>query len=178
MKKGRSIFLNKVKKIRMILMDIDGVLTNGQITILNSGEEVKSWNVKDRFGFMLVQGSHDIHVGWISGRRSAEVKKRAKEFNIDILFLEEKDKFRALQLVLKKFPFKRENVAYIGDDLLDLPVLRVVGFSVCPRNAAVDVKREVDFITKSRGGEGVFREVLEIILRAKGKWKKIISKYR
>ena len=177
MKQTTSVLMNKAKKIRVFLMDVDGVLTGGQIIILRSGEEVKIWNVKDRFAFMIAGSMKNIITGWISGRGSAEIRKRARELNIDELFVNQSDKTKALESVIKKYRLKPESVLYIGDDILDLTLFPMVGLSVCPRDAASDVRKEADFITKAKGGEGVFREVLELILRTQGKWKQVVKGY-
>lgn len=159
-------------------MDIDGVLTRGEIVVLNSGEEIKFWNVKDRFGFALTQKSGSgLKFVWITGRESKEVERQAKEITIDALYQNCKDKLFAFKDVLKKFSVKQDEVAYIGDDLMDLPVLKRVGFSVCPNNAPEELKKIVDYVSPLPGGCGVLREVVEIILKSKGLWHKTVREY-
>jgi len=170
--------LEKAKKIKLIGMDIDGVLTGGEIVVLNSGEEVKFWNVKDRFGFALAHKSGSgLKFVWITGRESKEVERQAKEIGIDAVYQNCQDKLSAFKEVLKNFSLKQEGVAYIGDDLMDLPVLKRVGFSICPNDAPEELKKIVDHISPFPGGGGVFREVIEIVLKAKNLWRKTVCEY-
>lgn len=170
--------LEKAKKIKLVGMDIDGVLTGGEIVVLNSGEEVKFWNVKDRFGFALARKSGSgIKFVWITGRESKETERQAKEIGIDCIYQNCHDKLAAYKEILKNFSLKQDEVAYIGDDLMDLPVLKRVGFSVCPNDAPEELKKIVDYISPFFGGKGVFRDLIEIVLKAKGLWRKTVSEY-
>jgi 3-deoxy-D-manno-octulosonate 8-phosphate phosphatase (KDO 8-P phosphatase) len=173
-----SALSSRAKKIRLIGMDIDGVLTDGGVTVLNSGEEVKSWHVRDRFGFVLARESgFPFRFAWISGRRSRSVTRAAKELKVDALALGERDKAGAYADIKKKLGAKDDETAFIGDDLMDLPVLRRVGLSCCPRDASEEIRRRVHYVTRVPGGRGVFREVMELILKSRGLWKGLVERY-
>ncbi|MFH1369271.1 MAG: HAD hydrolase family protein [Elusimicrobiota bacterium] len=161
------------RKIKLIAMDIDGVLTAGEMIILNSGEEIKIWDVKDRLGFHLIRRSGaDIKFAWITGRGCEQVEKRANEIGIDFLYQECMNKMDAVMEIMNKTGLKPGEIAYIGDDLVDVPVLKNVGLAVCPSDAPAELKREADYVSKIAGGRGVFREIAEIVLKSQGYWKK------
>jgi 3-deoxy-D-manno-octulosonate 8-phosphate phosphatase (KDO 8-P phosphatase) len=166
------------KKIKLIGMDIDGVLTGGEIIVLDSNEEIKIWNVKDRFGFHLMHRSGaNIPFAWITGRESKQVSDRAKEIGIQALYQNCMSKQKAMQEILSRFNLKPEEAAFLGDDLVDVPVLRFVGLSVCPADAPEEVKKEVDYISPYPGGKGVLREVVELVLKSQGFWEKATEGY-
>jgi 3-deoxy-D-manno-octulosonate 8-phosphate phosphatase (KDO 8-P phosphatase) len=167
----------KAKNIKMIGMDIDGVLTPGDIVIMESGEEIKSWNVKDRLGFSLARRAGNLKFAWISGRGCKQVEDRAKELKIEAVRLKRMDKNEAFLEILKEFKLKPENFAYIGDDLIDIPVLKRAGLSFCPKDAPEEVKQTVDYVTRAEGGQGVLREVVEIILKLQEKWEEVTREY-
>jgi len=167
----------KAKNIQMIGMDVDGVLTPGDIVIMESGEEIKSWNVKDRMGFNLARRIGNLKFAWISGRGCRQVEERAEELGIEAVSLKRMDKIQAFKEILRKFNLREENFAYIGDDLIDIPVLKEAGLSFCPKDAPEEVKQIVDYVTKAEGGRGVLREVVELILKSQGKWKETIRDY-
>jgi len=167
----------KAKNIEMIGMDVDGVLTRGDIVIMESGEEIKSWNVKDRLGFNLARRTGNLKFAWISGRGCKQVEERAKELKIEAVRLKRMDKNEAFEEILKEFKLKAENFAYIGDDLIDIPVLKKAGLSFCPKDAPEEVKQIVDYVTKAEGGQGVLREVIEMILKLQEKWEEATREY-
>ena len=161
-------------------MDVDGVLTKGELIILDDENkiELKIWNIKDRFAYaMLRKADIELKLGWISGRGCKELETRARELKIDFFYQNVKNKLEVYNQILKQTGYKNEEVAYIGDDWLDLPILKRVGFSVCPKDAVEEVKRCVDYISKYNGGCGVFREVVEMILKAKNKYKTVLAIY-
>lgn len=163
----------RAKRIRLLAMDVDGVLTGGEIIILNSGEEVKIWSVKDRMGFAILRRSQlPIKLAWITARKSLQVQKRAREIGIHFLFQKCEDKWKAIQRCIKKLGITAQEVAYIGDDLVDVPVLRRVGLAVCPPESPMEVKQFSHYQTKIAAGKGVVREVIEILIRSQGAWKK------
>ena len=169
--------LKKAKKINLIGMDIDGVLTAGELIILNSNEEIKIWNIKDRFAYTMLQKcSIPIKLAWISGRNSKQVKIRAKELKIDYVFLGITNKLECFNKIVND-GYKPEEIAYIGDDWLDIPILKRAGLSICPKDATEEVKKIVDYISKYDGGKGVFRETVEIILKAKNIYNRIFNGY-
>jgi len=177
MKIPKSI-INKAKKIKLIAMDVDGVLTNGEIIIFDSGGETKIWNVKDRLAFHLVQRSGSgIKLAWITGRASKQVSDRAKEIGIDEFYQGVMYKKPAIQEILKKYSLKPEEAAFIGDDLIDIPVLSMVGLAICPKDAPEEVKKAVDYISPYCGGKGVLREAVEAVLKTRGFWKAAVKGY-
>jgi len=170
--------ISKAKKIKLIAMDVDGVLTGGEILIFDSGGEIKIWNVKDRLAFHLVQRSGaDIKFAWITGRSSRQVSDRAKEIGIDEFYQGCMHKRKAMDEILKKHSLKPDQAVYIGDDLIDIPVLKVAGLSVCPNDAPEEVKKEVDYVSPLAGGRGVLREIVEAVLKARGLWKAAVKVY-
>lgn len=177
MKKYTKQLLNTASKIKLIATDIDGVLTAGEVIVLESGEEVKMWYVRDRQGLhTLKQNLPNIKTAWITGRKSKQVEIRAKEQKIDYLIQECKDKMKAILDIANKLSIGLSEIAYIGDDIIDLSVLRKVGLSVCPKDAVIEVKKVSKYISQYDGGKGVFREVCEILLKANNKWDEIVSK--
>lgn len=173
-----SEILKRAKKIKLLAMDIDGVLTGGEIIILPSGEEVKIWSVKDRMGFALVKNSKPLlKLAWITARKSREVKIRAKELGIDFLYQGCHHKWTALSECAAKQNIKPEEIAYIGDDLIDLPALKKVGFAACPPESPDILKKYCHYQTITSSGKGVFREVAEIILQAQGSWESLMKRF-
>jgi len=169
---------SKAKKVRLIATDVDGVLTDGSIIIRQSGEEVKTWNVKDGLGLYLAKRSGDgIKFAWITGRKSRQVKERAKDMGIDILVQDCMKKRDAMEKIIKKLKITPEEVIYIGDDLVDIPVFRYVGLSACPKDAPMEVKREATFTASCDGGKGILREIVELVLKSRGLWEKATRGY-
>lgn len=170
--------VRRAKKIKLFAMDVDGVLTDGSIIILNSGEEVKFWNVRDRIGFfMLNRSGADFKLAWITGRESPQVETRAHELHVHSLYQKSEDKGKALNEILRRFNLKPEEVLFIGDDLVDLPALKIAGLSVCPSDAADTVKAACHWVTKFPGGRGVFRETVDVVLKAQGLWSAVIHQF-
>ncbi len=166
----------KLAKIKLLLLDVDGVLTDGRITYDNCGNELKSFDVKDGHGLKMLQRA-GIRVGIITGRSSEVVQRRAKELGIDILYQGALRKLDPYQEILSEQGLTDEQVAYVGDDVVDLPVLRRVGFSVTVADAVPDVSPYVDFVTLRAGGRGAVREVCDLLLRASGKWDELTERY-
>ena len=157
-------------------MDVDGVLTDESIIYGAFPDELKIFNVKDGLGIKLAL-SAGLIVGIITSRTSEALKKRTKELGIELIYQGEKNKFNAYQQIKKDLFVSDEQIAYIGDDLPDLEILRVVGFSVAVENACEEVKNSVDFITNKPGGKGAVRDVIEMILRTQDKWEQVITAF-
>lgn len=178
MMKIKRDIIEKAEKIKLLASDIDGVLTRGELIILNNCEEIKVWNVKDGTGYNeLFKTQPRIKTAWITGRQSLQVEERAKDMSIDYLIQGCINKKSALKKILEKNGSNTSEVAYIGDDIVDISVLKTVGLSVCPMNACEEVKKHVDYVSVFNGGEGVVREVIELIMKAKGEWEKALSSY-
>lgn len=159
-------------------MDVDGVLTDGSILILNSGEEVKVWDVKDRIGlFVLKQFKNRFSVAWITGRKSPQVAARAREVGVAALVQKCDHKGLALEKTLKKLSLRSEECLFIGDDLVDLPAFRRAGLAVCPADAHPAVRRVCDWVTRAPGGKGAVREVVDAVLEAQGLMNEVLSAF-
>ncbi|HEY9167212.1 MAG TPA: HAD hydrolase family protein [Candidatus Kryptonia bacterium] len=160
--------LPKLKKIRMILLDVDGVLTDGAIIYGVDGLELKIFDSQDGYGITNAM-KNGIRVGIITARKSEVVQRRAADLGIVDIFQGSMDKVTPFEEIKKKFSLSGSETAYIGDDLLDLPLLQKVGFSAAPANAVRDIKMQVDYVAKASGGHGAVREVIDLILKAQGK---------
>jgi len=169
--------LKKIKRIKMIAMDVDGVLTPGDITFVN-GKEIKFWYAKDRIAFFILRRQKRIKTCWISGRKSSEVAERAKDLGIDAVYLGIKDKRQAWKEMLDKFGLEKEEAAYIGDDLVDLALITAAGFAAAPQDACPEIKEAADYVTSVPGGRGVFRETAELILKGQNLWNEVLTFYK
>lgn len=167
---------DKVKGLKLLLLDVDGVLTDGKITIDDNGIESKSFNVRDGHGIKLLQRG-GVKVGIITGRRSEVVKFRAAELGITILHQGIKNKIEAYEEILAQEGFQDSEVAYVGDDVVDLPVMRKVGFSVAVADASEDLFSYADYVSKHNGGSGAVREVVELILKGNQLWDELTIRY-
>jgi 3-deoxy-D-manno-octulosonate 8-phosphate phosphatase (KDO 8-P phosphatase) len=158
----------QAEKIKLFITDVDGVLTDGRIVLGNDGEELKFFHVHDGLGIKLAQQA-GIKTAIITGRESELVARRAGELEISEVHQNIKDKLEVFANLLAKYDISEENVAYIGDDLNDLPILKKVGLSLTVANGVQAVKDEVDYTTEKEGGQGAVREVIELILAAQDK---------
>jgi 3-deoxy-D-manno-octulosonate 8-phosphate phosphatase (KDO 8-P phosphatase) len=164
----------RCRSLRLVLTDVDGVLTDGRLLLLPDGTEVKPFHIRDGLGIVLAQ-RHGLRVGIVSGRTSENVARRAAELGIQLVLQGVRDKRAALAELLAREKLRATQVAYIGDDLNDLALMRAVGLSGAPVDAAQEVRRRAAFVTKARGGHGCLREFLEAILRARGEWNAIVA---
>ncbi len=165
----RSSLRDKFKKIKLLILDVDGVMTNGDIVLDGQGKEIKIFNVQDGFGIVLLKRA-GYQTAILSARSSQAVAARAKDLKIDKVRQDAYPKIDAYKELLKELKLKDEQACFIGDDLPDIEVLREVGVSITVPNAVSEVKQIVDYITKHEGGQGAVREVVELILKAQGKW--------
>lgn len=166
----------KLAAIELLLLDVDGVLTDGSITYSDSGEQIKSFNSKDGLGLKLLMES-GINVGIITARKSKALEYRCENLGITLLFDGIKNKLNALEKIMSETGTPREKIAFVGDDLIDLPVLKRVGVSFCVSDACEDVRQYCDIVTRLKGGHGAVREICESILKAKGLWEITVNKY-
>lgn len=165
-----------LEKIKLLLLDVDGVLTDGRIIYDSNGVEYKAFDVKDGHGIKLVQRA-GIRVGIITGRDSQVVALRAAELGIDLVYQGAKDKRIPFQDILEKLELTPEEVAYVGDDVIDIPVMRAVGFAATVADAMDEVKPVAHMVTKRCGGRGAVREVCDHLLRESGRWSAVTSRY-
>ncbi len=156
------------KNIKLLILDVDGVLTDNSLYLDDRGIESKKFNVEDGMGIWLAQKA-GIEVALISGRASKATEFRALHLKIKHVYLGEPDKIRAYQKVKRSLKLNDDQIAYIGDDILDIPVLKQVGLPICVKNANPTVKGFAKLITKAKGGEGAVREVVDMFLKAKKK---------
>lgn len=167
----RAALLRRAQKIKLIAMDVDGVLTTGDIVVLNSGEEIKFWNSKDRYIMAMARGMADVPVlAWITGRKSDAVTRAANEFKIPHVVQGCNNKKKALLEILKERNLSAEQAAFIGDDLIDLAALQTAGLSACPADAVEELTDFVHYVSPLAGGKGVFRDVFRLVLQAQKKW--------
>ena len=164
------------RNIKLIVLDVDGVLTNGQIIFGHDGELMKAFHAQDGLGITLAH-KVGIRTAIITGRESQMVELRSQELKIGDVYQGAMSKTEALGALMDKYQLTLEEIAYIGDDLNDLPVLLRVGFACAVANAASEVKEHAHFITQEMGGNGAVREVIEFILKAQGKWEQILTEY-
>jgi len=163
---------NKLKNVRLILFDVDGVLTDGSIIYSDSGEEIKMFNVRDGLGIRLLMKA-DINVGVVTGRRSEALRHRCNNLGITLLYDGVRDKGAILNEIVDKTGCRLEDIAFLGDDLPDLPIMRKVGFSIAVADAHESVIEQADMVTRAKGGGGAVREVCEKILKSRGQWKQL-----
>ena len=172
-KKVNATLFARAKKIRVLLVDVDGVLTDGRIWLLSrrdgTASEIKGFSAYDGAGLKLARAA-GLRTGLITGRESSAVTQRARECEIEFVYQHRATKLGALEEILAATGASDSEVAYVGDDLPDLPLLQRAGLAVAVANAVPEVKRAAHFVTSRSGGEGAVREVIELIVKAQGKW--------
>jgi 3-deoxy-D-manno-octulosonate 8-phosphate phosphatase (KDO 8-P phosphatase) len=169
--------LGKIRDIRLLILDVDGVLTDGRIIMDDQGFESKHFNVRDGHGLKVLM-RYGINVALVTGRRSSVVEHRAKDLGIQEVYQGIWNKAEILEEILRKMDLRPEQAAYVGDDIVDIPVMKRVGFAVAVRDAAADTRNIAHYVTKERGGRGAVREVCEIILKVQDHWKDVARTYQ
>jgi len=159
----------KAKKIKLLILDVDGVLTDNRLFYGDNGVEYKSFNTRDGHGIVLLQKSQ-VEIGIITGRKSQLVSNRMKDLKVKHVFQGIPDKLPTFLKLVEDLELELDEIAYIGDDILDLPILMRIGLSVTPLDGDNEVKSRVDYISQFNGGQGCVREVAEIIMRSQGTW--------
>jgi 3-deoxy-D-manno-octulosonate 8-phosphate phosphatase (KDO 8-P phosphatase) len=162
--------------IEWVLFDVDGVLTDGRLVYGADGEQLKVFDVRDGLGFMLARRA-GLKIGLLTGRASRALDARAAEIGADAVLTHRLDKHAAFRQFLADHGTTADRVAYVGDDLVDLPVLLVCGLSFAPADADDEVRRRVHSVLARRGGRGAAREVIEIVLRARGDWDRLLADF-
>jgi len=163
-------------KIRLIVLDSDGVLTDGRIVMNSDGSETRAFHVTDGFGIRMGQRA-GLRFAVVSGRRSEVLARRAAELGIDELHQRILDKATCLTEILERLGMPAEAACFVGDDLIDLPAMRLAGFSAAPADAQPLVREAAHFITERDGGRGAVREVVDVVLRANGSWGAAMQDY-
>jgi len=183
-KRGKKIprkLARRAKQILVLLMDVDGTLTDGSVTLLSQSDgsalEIKTFSAHDGQGLTLA-ATAGLRTGVITGRGSAALRRRCKELDIEFVYEKQGHKIAAYEDVLRKTGAKESEVAYLGDDLPDLTVMKRVGLAVAVADALPEVRRAAHYTTKAPGGKGAARELVEVILKSKGIWNEMIDKAR
>ncbi|MBL7085208.1 MAG: HAD-IIIA family hydrolase [Candidatus Omnitrophica bacterium] len=166
----------RAKRIKMLILDIDGVMTDGRIIYDSKGNELKCFNVLDGFGLALLHQA-GIKAALITAKGCPAVLRRARDIRAVEVKQKTLDKLSAFRQILKKYNLNSRHICFIGDDLLDLPAMKRAGFAVAVPNGSAEVRKIAHYVTKKEGGKGAVREVIEIILRSQNKWLKSIKKY-
>lgn len=166
----------KIKSIRLLLLDVDGILTSGVIFYGEDNISLKGFYIQDGLGIKLLQKS-SVSVGIISAKISKAVSKRAEELQIEYVYLGQEEKITAYETIKTKLKLNDHEIAYMGDDLPDLPVLKRVGLAITVPQASEIIKQHVDIITKNKGGQGAVREICELIMNTQGHFNSVIQSY-
>ncbi len=171
----------RAKQIKVLLMDVDGTITTGAVTLLSmsdgSAMEIKTFDAHDGQGLTLARTA-GLRTGVITGRESAAMRRRAQEMKIEFVYEKQAQKIPAYEEILAKTGVPESAVAYLGDDLPDLPVMRRVGLAVAVGDAVAEVKKAAHYTTRAIGGRGALRELVELILKSQGIWEEMIDKAR
>lgn len=162
-------------QVKIIVLDVDGVLTDGGI-YLGEREELKRYNSRDGAGIKYAM-RFGVEVAVITGRRSMSVERRCAELGIEEVHQKQLNKLPAFLDLLERKGLKPEEAAVVGDDLMEIPMMRKAGVGVAVADAALEVRQQADYVTRARGGNGAVREVVESVLRAKGQWAKCLERY-
>lgn len=165
-----------LKNIELLLLDVDGVLTDGRIYYTDGGEEMKAFHVKDGLGLNILMTA-GIQAGIVTGRKSEALMHRCRDLGIDLVFTGIRKKDEVLPIVTKATGIPAEHIAFMGDDLIDLPLMKRVGCAIAVADAHLLAHAQAHVITASKGGHGAVREVCESILKAKGLWEKAVSRF-
>lgn len=165
---AKTGIVRKLRKVKLLLLDVDGVMTDAGIFYSGSGVEMKRFNAHDGYGVVRAR-EHGLKLGIISGRQTPIVDVRAKELRIDDVVQNASDKVAAMEELRRRHGLEVNEVAFIGDDLFDLPLLKAVGFSAAPKNALPEVKKAVDYVTRTSGGDGAVRELIDLIIKSQSR---------
>ena len=165
---------DRLQRIKLIAMDVDGVLTKGEIMYTSSGDEVKTFNIKDGVALNAARRV-GLHIAVITGRTSPALERRVNELKIAEVDMACDDKGAAIRDLLRRLELNPEEAAFIGDDLIDIPAFRECGFRIAVGDACEDLKAEADLVTQAAGGCGAVREAVETILKAQGKWEAAVE---
>lgn len=166
--------MSDLEALRLIVLDVDGVLTDGTVLLGGHDEELKAFHTRDGAGLALWRDA-GYHSTFLTGRGGAAVRRRANELRVPRIWELVRDKVAAFDEILEHFGVTAEQTCFVGDDLPDLGLLARAGFSACPADAARDVRERVDLVLPSRGGQGAVRDLVEHILRGRGEWDRLVG---
>jgi len=173
---GRSDLLARAREIRLLLLDVDGVLTDGSIIYAHSGTELKAFSTRDGFGIRLLQEA-GVEVGIITARSSEAVHRRAQDLGLRHVFQGVRNKIEAFDAILAEQQFVPAQIAYMGDDWLDLPLLIRAGLAATVVDGAAEVRAVAHFVSSREGGRGAVRELCELIVEARGLHRELLARY-
>jgi len=168
--------VSKIMPLRLLVLDVDGVLTDGRIVMSDNGQETKFFDVKDGHGLKLLMRA-GIEVIWITGRRSQVVEHRARDLGVQEYHQMIWDKVQVYEEILARKGLTAAEVAYMGDDVVDVPLMKRVGFAVAVADAVEEAKRAAHYVTRHQGGRGAVREVCDLIIKGQGKWNRVMERY-
>jgi 3-deoxy-D-manno-octulosonate 8-phosphate phosphatase (KDO 8-P phosphatase) len=166
----------KAAKIKLLLFDVDGVLTDGKILLHADGSESKTFDIKDGTGIVWAL-RQELMVGFLSARSSASTTQRAAQLGVTLVHQGVRSKLETYEQIVDSLILEDDQAAYMGDDVLDLPVLLRVGLATAPADAVPEVRTRVHWVTQAKGGSGAARELIEMILRAQGRWEPMLATY-
>jgi len=167
---------DRLAPIKLVIFDVDGVLTDGRIIIDDQGVESKFFNVRDGHGIKLLQRA-GLRAAFLTGRQSRVVDRRAEELGVRLIYQGAKNKIEIYEKILTEQKMADPEIAYAGDDLVDLPVMRRVGLALAPADAVVEVKAAAHYVCRSAGGHGAAREMVELILKGQKRWEAVTARY-
>ncbi len=176
MSESTTEFLERVRRVKLFVVDNDGVLTDGRIVLGDYGDELKFFDVQDGHGLVMLRRA-GFSTAMISGRKSKVNIRRGKDVQFNKVYQNAHDKLKVYEKMLKKFKVGAQEVCYVGDDLIDLPVMTRVGLAVAPANAVAEVKAAAHYVTVRSGGRGAVRELCDLILKMQGKWSEVTARY-
>jgi len=166
----------RASRIKLLLMDCDGVLTDGRLWLTDDGDEQKSFNTHDGLGLSLLHRA-GLKSGIITGRSSKALTRRAKELGVEFLHQGDANKIAAFEQLLQQAGIDEDEVAFVGDDLPDIPIMRRAELAVAVADAVMETRSVAHYVTRAKGGRGAVREVIELILKAQGRWNDLSDEY-
>ena len=170
-----SSLRSRLQRVRLFLCDVDGVLTDGAVW-MGGGLELKRFNIRDGLGLKFLQ-SEGIPVGWVSRRPSSATRQRARDLKINYLIQRDGGKVEVVEELLRKSGLNWRQVCYVGDDVVDVGVLKRAGLGVAVSDAVPEARAAAHYVTRAPGGDGAVRETVELILQAQGRWKHVVTRY-
>lgn len=167
----------KARKIKLLLLDVDGVLTDGKIVYDSKGRDSKFFDVHDGMGVYLLHKA-GLKTALVTAKGSQAIKPRARDMRVDEVFADVSPKTQVLDKISKKYKINSEEICFAGDDLVDLCLMKKVGLSIAVFNACPEIKQSADYITLREGGRGAVREIAELLLKSQNKWEEVLKAYR
>ena len=166
----------RFRKVKLLILDVDGVLTDGRIIYDSSGKDSKFFDVHDGLGVYVLH-KFGINTVIITAKKSKTIPPRSKDMRVAEVFADIFPKTKVLGKIIKKYQVAIDEICFVGDDLVDLSLMRKIGLPIAPANASPDIKEAAAYVTDCRGGRGAVREVAELILKSQGKWKDVLEFY-